>query len=112
MSNEKIQRDFVLKVPANHRGRAFIEDLRMYLNTDTYKLGKLRYAGKRATAFRGHTREVDANAIRVYLKDKRQPTETNMLDEVEHFRHRAEAAEKKLNTIKAYLSSIKAHLDN
>ena len=99
----KAQRDFVLRVPATNRGKAFIEDLREYLNTDTYKLGRLRFTGKRVTSFGGHTREKDAKNIRVYLKDVRKPLTTNMQDlvhEIEHFRHKAEVAEKKLKSIK------------
>ena len=111
----KAQREFVLRVPATNRGKAFIEDLREYLNTDTYKLGRLRFTGKRVTSFGGHTREEDAKNIRVYLKDIRKPVTTNMqelMGEVEHFKHRAEVAEKKLNTLKAYLGSMQAHLQN
>ena len=117
------QQDFILRVPATNRGRAFIEDLKEYLNNDTYKVGKLRYTGKRVTGFSGHTRMDDAKNIRVYLEDKRQVSPSSnlqeLMHEVEHFRHRAEAAEKKLNTVRAYLkiqtvqnNSIKVHLNN
>ena len=110
----KEQREFVLRVAASHRGKAFIEDLKEYLNTNTYTLGKLRYSGKRVTSFRGHTRKDDADAIRVYLKDKRQPTSNlqELVHEIEHFRHKAEVAEKKLKTIKECINSMQAHLQN
>ena len=111
----KEQREFVLRVPASHRGKAFIEDLKEYLNTNTYKLGKLRFTGKRTTGFGGHTREGDADNIRVYVKDIRKPLATNLQElvhEVEHFRHKAEVAEKKLKTIKECINSMQAHLQN
>lgn len=97
----KAQRDFVLRIPATNRGRAFIDDLRSYLNTNTYKLERLRYTGKRAIGDM-HTKKEDAKTIRVYLKDKRMPIATNittLMHEVEYFRHRAETAEKKLEQV-------------
>ena len=116
MSRVKAQRNFILRVPATHRGKAFIEDLKEYLNTNTYKLKNLRYSGKRMTSFHGHTRMDDADTIRVYLKDKRkEDSSTNLQElvhEIEHFRHKAEAAEEKLNTLKAYISSMQVHLQS
>ena len=52
----------------------------------------------------------DAKNIRVYLKDKRDNIKTN--DDVDIYKKRAEVAEKKLNTVRAYLNSIKTHLSN
>jgi len=106
----KPQRDFILKVPATNRGRAFIDDLKGYLNTNTYKLKRLRYCGKRVTGFGGHTRMDDANAIRIYVADKRPSIATDtltLIDEVEHFRCRAEAAEEKLRLIESKYATLK-----
>ena len=66
-----VQRDFVLRIPAYESGYNFISDLQKYLNTDTYKMGRLRFTGKRRTAFGGHTRKEDADTIKIYIKDKR-----------------------------------------
>ena len=104
----KAHRDFVLRVPTTHRGKAFIEDLRTYLNKDTYKLGKLRYSGKRATNFGGHTRMADADSIRVYVKDKRVEDiqqVRQLVNELEHFKHRADVAETKIVQLKKILNS-------
>lgn len=108
------QPDFLLRIPTTKRGKVFIEDLKQYLNKDTYKFGKPRYSGKRVTSFRGHTRKEDADTVKIYVKDKRQVLPSSnlqeLIHEVEHFRRKAEAAEHQLRIIKDALTELRRRI--
>ena len=94
-----VQRDFVLRIPADESGYNFISELQKYLNTDTYKMGPLRFSGKRKTAFRGHTRKEDADSIKIYIKDRRvkgqveyrEATKLEAREKAKTIRHLAQA---------------------
>ena len=69
MSNKKPE--YIATVPHTSKGRRFIEDLKQYMNTDTYTI-KTRFYGKRRGK-KMNTVKADATAINVYLQKKAEP---------------------------------------
>ena len=69
MPNKKPE--YIATVPHTSKGRRFIEDLKQYMNTDTYTI-KTRFYGKRR-GNKMNTVKADATAINVYLQKKAEP---------------------------------------
>ena len=59
---------FLMRIPADLHGERFVEDLKRYLNKDTYNI-KVRYTGKRKNPSAGHTRKSDATSMRIYITE-------------------------------------------
>ena len=63
------QERWVLRVPARRKGERFIEQMREYLNKDSYTITK-RYTGPRPYRNAPSTRREDAISIRLYVEGK------------------------------------------
>ena len=70
---------FQMRIPADKHGFRLVEDMKMSLNRQGYKL-IIRYSGKRRTYFGGHTRKEDATSMRVYIEPVSVPVDQDVFD--------------------------------
>ena len=69
------QEGFIFRINKDAEGEKLLSDIKNTLNKDSYNL-KVRFTGKRDTAYSGHTRKEDATSYRVYINAKRKDSPT------------------------------------
>ena len=90
IKNKKIEK-FLMRVPMTLEGERFVEDLKRYLNKDTYKV-ITRYTGKRPNKYSAHTRKKDATSLRIYTEPRNRREYHQSFEEADSESHRVQIA--------------------